>query len=46
MNFNKTNMGYEAPKAELIFIQTEAILCGSFSATVEDMNEVNYTFTY
>ena len=46
MNFNKTNVSYEAPKTEQILIQSESILCGSFSATVEDMNETDYTFTF
>lgn len=50
MNKTKTTSVYTTPKAEMIYIQSESILCSSdgpkFDLTLEDMIENDYNFNF
>ena len=48
MNKTKTTSVYTSPKTELIYIESESILCSSdrpgYDVTLEDMFEHDYNF--
>ena len=53
MKINKSACGYTSPEIGLIHIQPETMLCTSTSlipgfegASLEEMSEVEYTFTF
>ena len=49
MNKTKKTERYKAPRAELIIMQPENIICTSTvfpTVTLEEMSETDYTFTF
>lgn len=49
MQMTLQNYGYDSPKAEVILIHSEAVLCQStpvFRLSLEEMEEKDYTFTF
>ncbi len=48
MQMTLQNYGYDSPKAEVIHIHSESVLCqsGGYTTTLEGMSENNYTFTF